>query len=125
MFRRTITLTDSAPVTIVDDEWPIIASATEYDPYGDEDEYDTAGPSPTEWWMKIRQHKDGRAIVYAGYDAVRRGVLLPAGSDNSAIVVVVRAMAQDIVGAGNNYNAGIWSELAAKCIANMPAEVLA
>jgi len=76
---RTITLTDAAPVRIRDADWPVIAQSTWYA----ERNYSDA---TRVWWLKVRQHADGRTIVYGGHDTQwegernrRAGVVLEAG----------------------------------------------
>jgi hypothetical protein len=54
--HRTITLTNRAPVRIVEDEWPIIAEGR----CGSE-----AMRCNIE--VRVRQHRDGRAIVYGRF----------------------------------------------------------
>ena len=68
--NRTITLTGRRPVTVGEDEWPVIASAD-----GDDD----TDPNPAthqqtvsrgecdEFTLKVRQHADGRTLVYGVY----------------------------------------------------------
>lgn len=64
---RTITLTDSAPVTIDDAAWPLIASAT------GRSRVNHGTPIPDyevdKYSLRVRQHEDGRAIVYGVLDA--------------------------------------------------------
>lgn len=55
--RRTITLTDRAPVRIVENEWAVIASAKDYD---NEHEFQ----ANRRYNLRVRQHADGRTIVY-------------------------------------------------------------
>jgi hypothetical protein len=57
---RTITLTNRAPVEIVDDHWLVIAEARAHDGM-------IAVQANRRWWMKVRQHVDGRVIVYGAY----------------------------------------------------------
>lgn len=57
---RTITLTDRAPVEIVDSDWPIIAQARHHDGV-------IEVQATRKWWMKVRQHADGRVIVYGAH----------------------------------------------------------
>ena len=92
---RTITLTDRPPVRIREDEWPVIAVATG-DSYGsgDPSRHDQAlreGQCDT-YSLRVRQHADGRAIVYGVLDAGawtgaedhRDGELCEAGADLAA-----------------------------------------
>lgn len=65
--KRTITLTDRAPIRIAEDRWPLIASGTGRSRvnYGAPiPDYETDGYS-----LRVRQHADGRAIVYGVLDA--------------------------------------------------------
>ena len=106
--ERTITLTDRAPIRIVEDDWPVIASA--------------------KWWagvhevqsdrtalLRVRKHADGRHIVYGATDWVgdsgqRAGVVLDAG--DPGLCRAIRDVAR-MIGHG---------DLAAECIANLPPE---
>jgi hypothetical protein len=55
---RTITLSDRPPVKIVEEEWPIIASAKYWDTQHESQANRT-------WSLRVRQHQqDGRTIVY-------------------------------------------------------------
>ena len=87
---RTITLTDRAPVKIRAAIWPCISSASRHDGK-------VACQANHEWRLTVRQHADGRAIVYGfevagmggvyqGYEEARAGVLLDAGADIAAAV---------------------------------------
>ena len=95
---RTITLTDRPPVKIREDEWPIIASAT--DDSGDGNDYARYQQARMRgeldcYSLRVRQHEDGRAIVYGVLDAAsaytgsesyRGGELLDPGGDLAATV---------------------------------------
>lgn len=74
--RRTITLTNRRPVTIIEADWPIIAEASGNDwnseDYGGLYLQARDRGEITVWWLKVRQHKDGRAIVYGGVQAGQR-----------------------------------------------------
>jgi hypothetical protein len=113
---RTITLTGRAPVQIREVEWPEIASAT-----------DTPGamrngtPVPNyetdTYTLRVRQHADGRAIVYGVVDAAtawtgtedwRGGELVAAGDDVAAAIERV----------GGHMPERVIRE----CIADLPAE---
>lgn len=117
--RRTITLTGRSPVTIREDLWPVIAEA-----HGDSDR----SPGRTlpdyeidSWSIRVRQHADGRAIVYAvlsgspawtGTESRAGGELLPAGSDLAAALARV---GEDV---------GISEDTVRDCVADLPAEDL-
>lgn len=108
--HRTITLTDRPPVKIIDDEWPLIASANWY-------EGEHASQANRSGWLKVRQHEDGRTIVYGAYDSLfpteddlRGGEMLTAGSD---IAAAINRVAQSVRSE---------RECAARCIADLPAE---
>lgn len=95
---RIITLTDAQPVKILDEQWPTIAQAVG-------DSY--LGSNPMEhaeaieksrldhYSLRVRQHADGRAIVYGVLDAAiqtehgedyRGGERIDAGADIPAAV---------------------------------------
>lgn len=110
----TITLTERRPVTIVKDDWPILASA--------EDTDDRAHPEQANrrWKLIVRQHADGRSIVYGVYTSafldardVRGGVLVEAEGDIEAAIYEVTA------------SLDFDRALADQCVADLPAEELA
>jgi hypothetical protein len=109
---RTITLSNRPPVRIRDDEWQLIASADWHD--GDQGLRCRAHRTA---WLKVRQHDDGRTIVYAGYDSdfsserdLRAGLLLAPADD---VVSAIREVAARIERL---------AELADRAIADLPAE---
>lgn len=126
MATRTITLTDRRPVSIDEADWPIVAKATG-DTYSGADyarhQQARAQGEIDEYSVRVRQHADGRAIVYAvvlaaasvwhqpagGIDH-RGGVLLDSGAD---IAAAIRAVGEA---------AGIPAHTIAECIADLPAE---
>lgn len=59
--KRTITMTGRPPVSIVENDWPIIASAKWHDGK-------VESQANRSSWLKVRQHADGRTLVYGGYD---------------------------------------------------------
>jgi hypothetical protein len=118
---RTITLTDRAPVKIREDEWPILAEASDDDYRGDPARrYQAANQGDIEsWWLKVRQHADGRLLVYGGVEASRftegredwrGGELLAGGCD---VAAAIRRVGE----AGQLPDAVIRA-----CIADLPAE---
>lgn len=61
--KRVITLTGRPPVRIIEAEWPVIACAQ-----GDHYAGDNRANNDEHWWdrwsLRVRQHEDGRALVY-------------------------------------------------------------
>lgn len=112
---RTITLTDRPPVKIRESEWPILASASGWSHAA------VRVQANEEWRIYVRQHSDGRALVYGvreegnggmpqGYEPRRGGALLPAGAD---LVAAIRRVGTDV---------GIPETQIRECIADLPAE---
>jgi len=110
--RRTITLSDRAPVTIVETDWPVIAQASEHD---NQHEFQ----ANRTWHLYVRRHADGRVIVYGVYrtkfegEHDRRGghLLDPGENIASHISGVAKALGFD-------------ERMAQECIADLPAEEL-
>lgn len=112
-----VTLSERRPVNINPELWPVIASAKTF--WGGNGVWCQASE---EAWIKVRQHDDGRTLVYcdrdrgnggmpAGYRGVAGGYLLDS-SDSDEIVRAIRRCG-GIIGA---------PELADECIADLPAE---
>lgn len=109
----TITLFDRKPVTVVKEDWPIVARADEHD-------------GQVEWEatrqhkLIVRQHSDGRAVVYGIHSTKwrnekdRRGGLLVESAEQIEAVIMEVAERLDF---------DPW--LAQQCIADLPAEELA
>lgn len=124
----TITLTGRRPAKIALAEWPILAegSAKDWD-----NQYEFQANRRSDLKIKVRQHADGRAIVYGIYDhdtqfqsesgkTVRAGRLLDAGADiPAAITVLADEMAERI---GDDPFGLDVHEVAHQCIADLPAE---
>ena len=133
MATRTITLTGRPPVTIAEAKWPTIASASdkEFD-----NQYESQANEISKWGVFVRQHDDGRALVYATYSyssnwrgarcySAKDGVLLSADSSTDDIVKAIYAVCSDIASREcYGDDAKRWDTLAAECIADMPAEEL-
>jgi len=127
---RTITLTGRAPVRIREDQWPVIAQ-------GDSDHYDSHIRSQsnrsTEVGLRVRQHEDGRAIVYGVYNydtryqgehglTLRAGELLDAGAD---IPAAIRRVGDTLIEMLDGRGTDTWVlDAVADCIADLPAEEL-
>jgi hypothetical protein len=139
MSTRTITLTGRPPVRIDDDLWPLIASASDNEHDG---QVECQANRKSKWFVGVRQHEDGRTLVYAtySYDShcqgertfdARRGVMLRPAEDKSAsndelICAAIRDVCGDIATAeAAEGDASRWETLANDCIADMPAEDLA
>lgn len=134
MPARTITLTARPPVTINEDNWPTIAEARDS---GHDGQVECQANRKSKWWIRARQHNDGRAIVYAGYSYTsnwqnarnydaKRGLLLPADCTPQDICNAIEEVCADISQAEHDgEDANRWPTLAADCIADMPAEELA
>lgn len=117
--KRTITLTGRAPVTVVEDNWPVIAKGVE--------ENNAYGPGMTprpeeevaRTTMRVRQHKDGRAIVYVTVKDAGAwcactpgrpgGKMLAAGSDLALEITRVGALCD------------VSDEVIRECVAALPA----
>lgn len=133
MSKRTITLTDRPPVTIEEDNWDVIAIASDNEHDG---KVKSQANIESNWWIKVRQHDDGRAIVSASYSyrsnwqnardySAKRGIVLPATSDSAAIIAAIKEVCADIATAEHHGDeADRWPTLAAECIADLPAEEL-
>jgi hypothetical protein len=110
---RTITLTDRAPVRVCEDRWPVIASARRHDGLIESEANHL-------WHLTVRQHSDGRAVVYGsetpggggvhrGYEEARAGELVDSGVD---LAVVIRRVGE---------SSRCSEAMIAECIAELPA----
>ena len=129
---RTITLTDRPPVTIREADWPEIAAAAYHDFDG---QYDFQSNRNWRGFVRVRQHADGRAIVYSrcwydsqfqgerGYDQ-RAGELLDKEHTTEALIAAIKRV-HDSIDVVDDDHAQQWHLLGAECIADLPAEVLA
>ena len=129
---RKITLTDRAPVKISEAAWPVIASARRHDGK-------VACQANHEWHLTVREHRDGRRIVYGsevagnggvyrGYEEARAGEIVePTGAlrsvdvrpsetpDAAATVAAIRRVGE---------RARCSQAMIDECIADLPAEEL-
>jgi len=114
--HRTITLTGRPPVRILEAEWPVIADARWRDHEGQHDRRAS---------LKVRQHADGRAIVYGVWDyeitwqLYRAGVLLDPGADLASAITEVALSLAD-----RGADEARMRDLAHGCTADLPAEEL-
>lgn len=121
---RTITMTDQPPVRIHEDEWPEIAVARDSSytgtPMGAKQARDRG--ECDQYTLRVRQHSDGRAIVYAVLSAAPAAWGQPAGGvsrrtgelldDATRIPEAVRRVGEDC---------GLPEQVIRECVADMPA----
>jgi hypothetical protein len=134
--KITITMSETAPVSIDPEQWPVIASASDHDGK-------VEVQANTEWAIKVREHRDGRRLVYghaergnggkpAGWRPSYAGWLIPsvdletfrplydggpmtaAHPDETATIRAIRRVA-GVIGR---------EDLAAECIGDLPAKDL-
>ena len=118
------------------DQWPIVAEASDHLYDG---QYDFQSFRHTRAALRVRQHSDGRAVVYGtySYDSsyqgaraadARRGRLLAAGED---IPGAIQTVAEEMDAARGN--AGVtdhftephpFARLATECVADLPSLAL-
>lgn len=137
---RTITLTDRPPVKIREDEWLVLAGGE-----ADDDDSNQPGNKPNRKWkrqIRVRQHGDGRVIVYGVYDydtqfqgeagaAARRGVLLNGSPTMDGIITAIRRIGDDLREAeteadidDRHRTPSRWRDVVQACIACLPAQEL-
>jgi hypothetical protein len=124
----TITLTGRPPVKIQKDDWPVIASAEEREYDG---QYDFQANRTASWKLIVRQHADGRVIVYGIYSYtskyqgensrdIRGGELLEKDTDIPEAIRRVAAQLEARMPDGQ-WSQGYWPRLAHECTADLPA----
>ena len=124
---RTITLTDRPPVRIREEQWPVIAHGLHRAHDG---QVECQANRTWKTDIRVRQHEDGRSIVYGTYDYdsawqgergvdARDGVLLDAGED---LVAAIRSVGASMAEAGGDDHR--IAEAVRQCIADLPAEEL-
>ncbi len=151
MTTRTITLFDRRPVTIEEDNWPVIAEASECDnadkraqlPSADPD-CDCPAQGDRTWTIKIRQerqeavspsrpHLTPRAIVYAAYttswvrsgDRSQRGGYLVDEADPAvADEAIIRAVRETVIRLGIHSGAVTWQRLGQEVLSALAPELL-
>ena len=110
--RVTVILTGRRPVRVRKDAWPVVAYAEDHDGQ-------VRSQADRVWRLVVRQHADGRALVYGVFQSSwanehdrRGGVLVPAGGD---VPAAIHQVADDL---------GLGERLAEEAIADLPAEDL-
>lgn len=127
--KLTITLTGRPPVRITKDDWPIIASASDK---AHDNEYEFQANRKAEWKLIVRQHADGRTIVYGIYTystsyrgshsaELRGGELLAADTDIPAAIAQVASALEVRMPEGVRWGPGVFPRLAHECTADLPA----
>ena len=128
--HRTITLTDRPPVRIREDQWPRIASGD----YKDWDnQYESQANRTWKINIRVRQHADGRAIVYGTYEhdtqfqnengeTHRVGLLIEPGDDLSH--TIKQAVEQLTERVSDEERHRHIRDAGNECIADLPAETL-
>lgn len=122
-----ITMSDRPPVRIVEEDWPIIAEADDHDGQ-------VRVQANTEWRIRVREHADGRRLVYGSVQAGNGGK--PAGWRGAAAGYLIDCRSIDTdkrLDAESEQTvrairrvAGVIgrADLADECIADLPAEDL-
>lgn len=135
----TLTLTNRPPARVSEDDWPLIATGSaDHDDSGD----GLRGNQPNRAWtrtIRVRQHEDGRAIVYGVYDystrwqgetgaAAKHGTLLAAPVTEDQIIAAIRVVANDLAETETDAaisesakDSRLWRAAAQACIADLPA----
>lgn len=122
---RTITLTDRPPVRIREDLWPRIARGADDD--CDDRRHPFQANTTAEMWVNVRQHSDGRTLVYGGYEyrtawadrpdhSRRDGELLAKDAD---VAAAIRRVGEAL---GDRDTYDLAPGVIRECIANLPAE---
>jgi len=139
--KLTITLTDRPPVKINENDWPVRASASWKDW---DNTYECQANRTWSAWIKVRQHIDGRTLVYGGYsyttqfqgesDASYRGGQMltpnetqyPIAQRNEdhdwagpEVIAAIREVGERLL---ERSDCEHFSDLIAECIADLPAE---
>lgn len=121
---RTITLTGRPPVKIREDQWPTVACGS-YEDY--DNQYRFQANRTTDLDIRVRQHEDGRAIVYGvyKYDTAyqnernvthRVGYVLEPGED---VIEAIQRVGRDLI--ERDVDAAIVRDVVDECIADLPA----
>ena len=125
---RTITLTGRNPVKIQDRDWPILASATDDSHTGSDYGRHQQALSQGEcdrYGLYVRQHADGRALVYGILDAAVSAWGAPAGGEDYRGGVLLASATLDQIAAAIRevgQECGLPDALIRECVANLPAE---
>lgn len=121
---RIITLTNRAPVKIREDEWPVIAFAVGDSFRGDVGRYTQAKQQGEidRYSLHVRQHADGRMLVYGVLNATEAHWRQPAGGDSRRegdVIAFTDDVAVTIRRVGERCN--LPRAIIDACIADLPA----
>jgi hypothetical protein len=124
MSKRTITLTNRPPVSINEDNWPLIASAKDSD---HDNQYECQANQKWKWFVGVRQHKDGRVIVYATYTHTSQWAGSNDTYDRQGDYLDYKAAPMEhiitsIINVCARMEGERWDTLKDDCIADLPAE---
>jgi hypothetical protein len=123
MEKIKIKLSDRAPITITEESWPIVAFAEDW-----RGGNGIQSQANEEWWVRVRQHADGRAIVYASRERGNGGMPIDYRGAHAGYVLAPtegRVPSADIVRAIRRVAGAIGRDgIADACIADLPAEEL-
>ena len=129
--RRTITLTDRAPVRIIDEDWPIIAEGSWSAHDG---QVESEANRTWDLTVRVRQHTDGRTITYGVYHFtttyqgqpdcnVRVGSLHESYFDLPTAILEIGDLLAKRLGGEDEATRHI-ADVVAECIAALPPEDL-
>lgn len=125
---RTITLTNQPPVRIREEEWPAIAGGS-FNWF--DNQYEFQANRKCDIFVRVRQHADGRTLVYAGYDyssayqnernaKYRTGELLASGE---AMIPALHRVMDELAERAGEREKEI-RDCLNECIADLPAQDL-
>lgn len=134
----TVTLTGRPPVKIKKDDWPVVAGASDKD---FDNQYEFQANRKADWKLTVRQHADGRTLVYGvwTYDThfqnesggnVRGGELITVTGadaesvgDTEPIVAAIQRVGAELEERlpEGKYGRGVFPRLVHECIADLPA----
>ncbi len=126
MKYRTIVLTDSAPVKIIQEDWPVIAHGHHYSFGG---QFDFQANEKLEINILVKQHADGRTLVYGCYDfstnwaarddvCHRAGYLYPDALSPDQLIRTIKKVGAEIA---DGADISTVSDIVRDCISELPA----